>query len=106
VACFASLAGTTPANSARIGNYAESCRTPLHRLAIFYRDSTQQAAKDPTEIDFRKWMIGTPATAFALHFKSVSINMRSAILAHLDGGGAGLDPDVRDAVESLKTMGW
>jgi formate dehydrogenase subunit delta len=31
--------------------------------------------------------------------------MRSAILAHLDGGGAGLHPDVRDAVASLKTMG-
>jgi formate dehydrogenase subunit delta len=31
--------------------------------------------------------------------------MRSAILAHLDGGGAGLDPDVRDAVESLKITG-
>jgi formate dehydrogenase subunit delta len=31
--------------------------------------------------------------------------MRTAILAHLDGGGAGLDPDVRDAVESLKTTG-
>jgi formate dehydrogenase subunit delta len=29
--------------------------------------------------------------------------MRSAILAHLDAGGAGLDPHVRDAVETLKT---
>jgi formate dehydrogenase subunit delta len=28
--------------------------------------------------------------------------MRSAILAHLDAGGAGLDPDVRSAVESLR----
>ena len=28
--------------------------------------------------------------------------MRSAILAHLDTGGAGLDPEVRDAVEALK----
>jgi formate dehydrogenase subunit delta len=28
--------------------------------------------------------------------------MRSAILRHLDAGGAGLDPDVRDAVEALK----
>jgi formate dehydrogenase subunit delta len=28
--------------------------------------------------------------------------MRSAILAHLDAGGAGLDPDVRDALEALK----
>jgi formate dehydrogenase subunit delta len=28
--------------------------------------------------------------------------MRSAILAHLDTGGAGLDPEVRDAIEALK----
>lgn len=31
--------------------------------------------------------------------------MRSAILAHLDEGGAGLDPEVRDAVETLKSKG-
>ncbi len=28
--------------------------------------------------------------------------MRKAIFAHLDAGGAGLDPDVRDAIETLK----
>jgi formate dehydrogenase subunit delta len=28
--------------------------------------------------------------------------MRKAIFAHLDAGGAGLDPNVRDAVEALK----
>lgn len=28
--------------------------------------------------------------------------MRSAILAHLETGGAGLDPDVKDAVATLK----
>ena len=28
--------------------------------------------------------------------------MRSAILAHLDAGGVGLDPEVRDAIEVLK----
>jgi formate dehydrogenase subunit delta len=28
--------------------------------------------------------------------------MRKAILAHLDAGGAGLDPNVRDALEALK----
>lgn len=28
--------------------------------------------------------------------------MRSAITAHLDAGGAGLDPDVRSAVEVLR----
>jgi formate dehydrogenase subunit delta len=28
--------------------------------------------------------------------------MRAAILAHLDAGGAGLDPDVREAVMTLR----
>jgi formate dehydrogenase subunit delta len=28
--------------------------------------------------------------------------MRRAILAHLDAGGAGLDPSVREAIEALK----
>ncbi|MEH2479765.1 formate dehydrogenase subunit delta [Nitrobacteraceae bacterium AZCC 2146] len=28
--------------------------------------------------------------------------MRKQILAHLDGGGAGLDPNVRDALTALK----
>jgi formate dehydrogenase subunit delta len=28
--------------------------------------------------------------------------MRKAIFAHLDGGGAGLDPNVREALETLK----
>jgi formate dehydrogenase subunit delta len=28
--------------------------------------------------------------------------MRSAILAHLEAGGAGLQPDVREAVEALR----
>ena len=28
--------------------------------------------------------------------------MRSAIFAHLDAGGAGLDPNVREALETLK----
>ena len=28
--------------------------------------------------------------------------MRSKIFAHLDAGGAGLDPDVRDAITALK----
>ncbi len=31
--------------------------------------------------------------------------MRSAILAHCDAGGAGLDADVMKAVEALKTTG-
>jgi formate dehydrogenase subunit delta len=29
--------------------------------------------------------------------------MRKAIFAHMDNGGAGLDPYVRDALETLKT---
>jgi formate dehydrogenase subunit delta len=29
--------------------------------------------------------------------------MRAAIFAHLDAGGAGLDPNVRDAITALKT---
>jgi formate dehydrogenase subunit delta len=28
--------------------------------------------------------------------------MRRGIFAHLDAGGAGLDPDVREAIETLK----
>jgi formate dehydrogenase subunit delta len=28
--------------------------------------------------------------------------MRTAILCHLDGGGTGLDPEVRDALAALK----
>lgn len=31
--------------------------------------------------------------------------MRSAILAHLEAGGAGLDPEVKDAVTTLKKTG-
>jgi formate dehydrogenase subunit delta len=31
--------------------------------------------------------------------------MRSAILAHLEAGGSGLQPDVRAAVEALKPSG-
>jgi formate dehydrogenase subunit delta len=31
--------------------------------------------------------------------------MRSEIVAHLDNGGAGLDPDVREAVATLKKTG-
>jgi formate dehydrogenase subunit delta len=30
--------------------------------------------------------------------------MRNAIIAHLDAGGSGLDPVVRDAVEQLKHL--
>jgi len=34
--------------------------------------------------------------------KILDPRMRKAIFAHLDGGGAGLDPNVRDALETLK----
>jgi formate dehydrogenase subunit delta len=30
--------------------------------------------------------------------------MRKAIFAHLDAGGAGLDPDVRDAIATLQRV--
>ena len=31
--------------------------------------------------------------------------MRKGIFAHLDAGGAGLDPNVREAIASLKAVG-
>lgn len=31
--------------------------------------------------------------------------MRSAILAHFESGGAGLEPDVKDAIATLKNVG-
>jgi formate dehydrogenase subunit delta len=31
--------------------------------------------------------------------------MRTAVLAHLDAGGAGLEPDVRDAIAALRQAG-
>ncbi len=42
-----------------------------------------------------------PAIADHIH-KFWDPRMRKAIFAHLDGGGTGLDPNVRDAVEALK----
>jgi formate dehydrogenase subunit delta len=42
-----------------------------------------------------------PAIADHIH-KFWDPRMRKAIFAHLDGGGAGLDPNVRDAIEALK----
>ena len=42
-------------------------------------------------------------TAIAEHLKKFwDPRMRSAIIAHLDAGGAGLDPPTRDAVEKLR----
>jgi formate dehydrogenase subunit delta len=46
------------------------------------------------------------AASTAEHIKKFwDPRMRSAILAHLEAGGAGLNPDVRDAVEALKKAG-
>jgi formate dehydrogenase subunit delta len=43
--------------------------------------------------------------AIASHLKKFwEPRMRAAILAHLEAGGAGLDPPVRAAVESLKEV--
>jgi len=46
---------------------------------------------------------GNAAPDIAEHIRKFwDPRMRSAILAHLDAGGNGLDPDVRDAIEALK----
>ena len=46
---------------------------------------------------------GAAVPGIAEHIKKFwDPRMRKAIFAHLDTGGAGLDPDVRDAIESLK----
>jgi formate dehydrogenase subunit delta len=45
-----------------------------------------------------------PAAMIADHLKKFwDPRMRAAIVAHLDGGGEGLDAPVRDAVRLLKT---
>jgi formate dehydrogenase subunit delta len=44
------------------------------------------------------------STAIAEHLRKFwDPRMRSAIIAHLDAGGAGLDPPARDAVERLRS---
>jgi formate dehydrogenase subunit delta len=46
---------------------------------------------------------GNAVPGIAEHIKKFwDPRMRSAIQAHLDAGGSGLDPDVRDAIEALK----
>jgi formate dehydrogenase subunit delta len=42
-----------------------------------------------------------PGVADHIH-KFWDPRMRSMILAHIDAGGAGLDPQVREAIETLK----
>ncbi|MBN9586194.1 MAG: formate dehydrogenase subunit delta [Afipia sp.] len=49
---------------------------------------------------------GKAVPGIAEHIKKFwDPRMRTAILAHLDNGGAGLDPDVKDAVMTLKKAG-
>ena len=49
---------------------------------------------------------GKAVPGIAEHIKKFwDPRMRSAILAHLEQGGAGLDPDVRDAVMTLRKTG-
>ena len=49
---------------------------------------------------------GKAVPGIAEHIKKFwDPRMRTAILAHLDNGGAGLDPDVKDAVITLKKAG-
>jgi formate dehydrogenase subunit delta len=44
-----------------------------------------------------------PVAAIATHIRKFwDPRMRAAIIAHLDGGGAGLDAPARQAVERLK----
>ena len=46
---------------------------------------------------------GKAVPGIAEHIKKFwDPRMRSAILAHLEKGGAGLDPDLKDAVMTLK----
>jgi formate dehydrogenase subunit delta len=41
------------------------------------------------------------AAGIAQHIKRFDPRMRAAIFAHLDAGGAGLDPVVREAIDKL-----
>ena len=48
-------------------------------------------------------MIASAVPGIADHIKKFwDPRMRKAIFAHLDSGGTGLDPNVRDALETLK----
>jgi formate dehydrogenase subunit delta len=49
---------------------------------------------------------GIAATGIAEHIaKFWDPRMRSAIFAHLEAGGAGLDPVVREAIDKLRLAG-
>jgi formate dehydrogenase subunit delta len=49
---------------------------------------------------------GKSVPGIAEHIKKFwDPRMRSAILAHLEKGGAGLDPDVKEAITTLRKAG-
>lgn len=53
---------------------------------------------------FRSQGPAQAVTGTAEHIKKFwDPRMRSAILAHLEAGGSGLKPEVREAIESLKS---
>ena len=55
---------------------------------------------------FKSQGAGKAVPGIAEHIKKVwDPRMRSAILAHLEKGGAGLDPDVKEAITTLKKAG-
>ena len=52
---------------------------------------------------YEPWDAARGAEIIAEHIRKFwDPRMRAAILAHLDAGGAGLDPNVRDAIATLK----
>ena len=55
---------------------------------------------------FKSQVAGKSVPGIAEHIKKFwDPRMRSAILAHLEKGGAGLDPDVKEAITTLKKAG-
>jgi formate dehydrogenase subunit delta len=55
---------------------------------------------------FKSQGAGKSVPGIAEHIKKFwDPRMRSAILAHLEKGGAGLDPDVKEAITTLKKAG-
>ena len=55
---------------------------------------------------FKSLGAGKAVPGIAEHIKKFwDPRMRSAILAHLEKGGAGLDPDVKEAITTLKKAG-
>lgn len=81
-------------------------------LQVMSLDPKSSDHQSPDRLIYMANQIGTffksqgPAVAVsgtAEHIKKFwDPRMRSAIFAHLDKGGAGLNPEVREAIESLK----